>query len=244
MKKKYIKRFVRGIIHPMGYDVVPIALVRPPSKCEAVRLVLAWLFKSGNAENTVFLQIGACDGIGADPVHKFVRQGRMRAYLVEPLPGTFRSLAKTYAHVDGVTCINCAVGTVDGEATMYTVKGASNYGASSLSKDHVSKHIGSHAGHEIEEVKVKVCSYKTLLIENSIDNVDYVQIDVEGIDDLLVLGILDSEGELPKFINFESVHLPRKRSDELFRRLARDFVWIHDEFNTLAIRNDIYESMV
>ncbi len=241
--KKHLKRFVRSIINPMGYDLVPVALVKPPSKCEAARLVLAWIFESGNASNTVLLQIGACDGVGADPVHKFVRQGLMRAYLVEPLPGTFRSLAKTYAHVDGVTCINCAVGSEDGEAIMYTVKGAANYGASSLSKNHVSKHIGSHTEHEIEEIKVKVRSYKTLLLENAIDHVDFVQIDVEGMDDLIVLSILESDSDLPKFINFESVHLPRKRSNELFRRLARNYVWIHDEYNTLAIRNDIYEEM-
>lgn len=242
--KSLLRRSVRKIIHPLGYDVIPASLVKPPSGCEAIRLVLAWIFNTEKLEDMVLVQIGACDGIGADPVHKFVRQGRMKAYLVEPLPDTFASLAKNYEGIDGVSCINCAVGMEDGEAAMYTVKGEGGYGASSFSKDHVTKHLGANTEHEIEQLTIKVCSYRTLLKEHAIEYVDIVQIDVEGMDDLLVISILDSGVELPKFINFESVHFSRGRSDKLFQRLAENFVWIHDKFNTLAIRKDVYEGMV
>src|ERR1035441_5210930 len=68
---------------------LPIVTLAP------VDLLLASYEARGDA--ITILQIGACDGVTNDPIHRHVEKGLNRAVLVEPNPLAFARLQKTYA---------------------------------------------------------------------------------------------------------------------------------------------------
>src|ERR1700722_10172333 len=57
-------------------------------------LILASYDTRGGA--VTILQVGACDGISNDPIHRHVAKGLTRAILVEPNPYSFTRLQATY----------------------------------------------------------------------------------------------------------------------------------------------------
>ena len=49
-----------------------------------------------NILNFFFVQIGACDGVFVDPIHRFIIKHRWRGVLVEPVPYLFNLLMQNY----------------------------------------------------------------------------------------------------------------------------------------------------
>lgn len=250
MQTKLIQ-IMRYFIHLLGYEVTTRSYLEhlkykarlPEPTFNCVRLALAWYFESGYAHDAVFLQVGACNGRTGDPVYDFVCQGRMRSYLLEPVPATFESLQRSYSGVRNVTCINCALGTESKETTMYTVKGSNDCQIASFKREHVEKHLKGKDHRKIIEVRVETFEYSTLLDRFTIPTVDIVQIDAEGYDDEIVKMILSHPGELPKIINFEHLHLSDLQVISLFREFASRYYWIYDAWNTLLIRKDVMDSL-
>lgn len=68
-----------------------------------------------------FLQIGAHNGGTEDPIHEMIRERKWTGVLVEPMPALFEALKEAYSDTANTTCVNCAVGKVDGIVAMYYV---------------------------------------------------------------------------------------------------------------------------
>jgi FkbM family methyltransferase len=56
-----------------------------------------------------FVNIGANDGVVADPTYPFIEKYGWRGIAVEPVPYVFEQLRRNYAHLDGVILENAAV---------------------------------------------------------------------------------------------------------------------------------------
>ncbi len=216
----------------------------PPSCLESIHLVLAYYCMS-NSEPTL-VQIGACDGVSGDPIYNFVRQGRMRAVLVEPIGERFRKLNQAYQGVPNLTTIQAAIGKKDGSATLYKVREDGkaldafwSQQLASFQKSHLLKH--GVPEEEIESVEVPCLTLGSLLAKCNLTGIDCLQVDTEGADAEVVKMALELP-VMPECINFENAHLTAPAATELFATLkAHGYVWIHAGSNTLAVHARLIE---
>ena len=232
-----IRRIVRRI-KAAQHDLQEARRLPEPT-FDVVQLALAWFIRSG--QEGAFVQIGACDGATGDPVHELVASGKVRAILMEPIPATFQKLAATYDGTANVTLVQAAVGDRDGSLNLFKVKeGATSIEAcwafqlASFDKQHLVKHGVKEV--DIETLAVPSLTLETLIAQNGIGRIGFLQVDTEGYDAEVVRMALRLAAP-PPFINFENVHLAGGPGlDQLFEQLtAAGYSWVHDKWNTLAI---------
>jgi len=226
----------------LGFTPYEIRKRLPNATLDAVRLLLAYYLARDNSVTIV--QIGACDGSVCDPLYSFIRHGKMRALLVEPMPRTYSKLQKTYSEIPNVTVIQAAISRNDGTATMYGVKQTSRWLPPEESMLYASlhkKHLQVHGVplDDIEEIVVPSLSLQTLFSKHQLAGVDLLQVDTEGYDAEIVKMALDLP-VLPNCINFEKKHLSAHAMRELSELLKqKGYLFIHDEMNTLAVHQTL-----
>lgn len=214
----------------------------PEPTLENIQLLLA--FYCHTRPSARFVQIGACDGVSGDAVHDFIHGGTLRALVVEPVPRSFEKLRQAYRHAENVTPAQVAIGTKDGEATMFKVKdGAHSIDAywahqlTSFQREHLLRHRVPES--DIESITVPSLTLQSLLHTFHFDGIDILQVDTEGFDAEIVRMALELP-EPPQCINFENVHLTAPAKAELFPLLeAKGYLWTHDKWNTLAVQEKV-----
>ena len=232
------------------YDLVvrPLVPPTPPppaATLDNVRLALAYCLAEGFSEP--FVQIGACDGVSGDPVHQFIRQGRLRAVLVEPIEASFLKLRAAYAGVPNVTTVHAALAKQSGTVELYAVRpGAASVDAfwaaqlTSFEKAHLLRH--RVAEEDVVTVQVSAVTLQDLMRQAALESIGFLQVDTEGFDGEVVTMALALE-RTPSFINFENVHLVVNEREALFVRLASSgYVWTHDRWNTLAVHARVVDA--
>ena len=232
------------------YDLVvrPLVPSTPPppaATLDNVRLALAYCLAEGFSEP--FVQIGACDGVSGDPVHQFIRQGRLPAVLVEPIEASFQKLRSAYAGVPNVMTVHAALAGKTGTVDLYAVRaGAASVDAfwaaqlTSFDKAHLLRH--RVAEEDVVTVQVQAVTLQDLMRQTGLQSIGFLQVDTEGFDGEIVNMALALE-RTPSFINFENVHLPSNERDALFARLtASGYVWSHDRWNTLAVHARVIDA--
>lgn len=154
-----------------------------------------------------FLQIGANDGINADPAHRFIMSGLWQGHLVEPLPGAFEVLKTTYGDVKGLNFHNVAIALENGFQTFYRVRDP-NSALSSFDKNIILKHVHWLPDIEffIDEIVVPTHTIRSLYGESGEGELDVVITDTEGFDDR-VIELLNVHATRPKAVLFEHCHL-------------------------------------
>lgn len=242
-----IKRIIRHCLDQTPYKIRRRRpeKVLPPPTFENVKLALAWYVQSSALQT--FVQIGASDGVSGDSVHPFVRTGRLKSLLVEPVAHSFLKLQKAYQGVPNVTSVHAAVGRADGVVTLYKVADSGrtidpfwSSQLASFSKAHILKHGVPEA--EIESVQVPCYTLQSLLSNHGFDSLGFLQVDTEGFDAEVVKMALQLPVP-PGCINFENVHLDSPAVTEVFAALEKHhYVWTHDQWNTLALRENLIES--
>ena len=223
----------------MGYE---IRKKIPNATLDAVSLLMAYYLATDRPVYVV--QIGACDGRACDSLYPFLRHGKIRALLIEPIPRSFAKLQTTYMAVPNMTLVQAAIARDDGTVTMYGVKSTSQWRPpdegmlfSSLLKSHL-LHCGVPPA-DIEEIVVPSYSLQTLCSKFVPAAIDLLQIDVEGYDEE-VLGMALALPTLPKCIGFEKKHLSTGSMKEIFSSLQeRGYLFIHDEMNSLAVQREV-----
>jgi FkbM family methyltransferase len=165
------------------------------------------------------LQIGANDGLQADPVHEIISDLNLPAILVEPLPDLFEQLQRNYAGLPRIYFENCAVSTEPGEAEIFRIARAATHfpewvrGLASFDKDVLLSHKnkpgvrGRNFEQYIESVRVPTATVGQLLEAHSdVRRIIALQIDTEGYDFVVVKSAIEA-GCLPRIINYEHKHL-------------------------------------
>jgi hypothetical protein len=126
---------------------------------------------------------------------------------------------------------------------MYSVSGIEHCQIASFDRTHLEKHLDQNQRRNITSNSVKVLTYDSLLEKLNIDHVDVVVIDAEGYDKKIIEMILQSERKLPKILYFENLHLTVTDSKSIFKKLRKDYEWIHDDWNTLTVRSDFVQNI-
>lgn len=170
-------------------------------------------------QDLVFLEIGANDGVTIDPLYPFIQRYGWRGVMVEPIPATFGKLTQNYAPHPQVILVNAAIGHIDGQQTIYSVKQhagqferANLY--ASFRKDVVLSQVRyvPNVESEIEELTVPCYTLSTLLDKTQVGHVDILQIDTEGFD-AEILKMVDFNRLNPALIQFEHTNLSKSDID-------------------------------
>jgi FkbM family methyltransferase len=160
-------------------------------------------------EAIFFVQIGACDGVSSDPIHRFVRRhhDRVAGLVVEPLDDHFEDLQRSYAPYPAIVPVHGAIHNSEKQMILHRVDPRKldtlpkwTRGISSFDKDH-HKRSGTPSEVMIEEM-VPCRTLDEVLEEHGVRNVDVLVIDTEGYDAEILRGF-DFRRFKPKIIRFE-----------------------------------------
>jgi FkbM family methyltransferase len=155
-----------------------------------------------------FIQIGAFDGVFFDPLRKHIERNHWHGVLVEPQPDAFAKLCKNYSHQPQLRFENAAITPTEGTVEMYL-------GRDVLSESNLTGK-GKISG---KTIKVPSITFKTLLERHKTDRVDLLQVDAEGMDDVIIYQVL--ENCKPEVMHFEIAWLSIKRIRQLYNVLYK-----------------------
>lgn len=214
--KRNGQRFVRGEFEKLGISIERRKAGNGPSIPLLRLLVEHSILVEGKG---AILQIGANDGMLADPVHEMIVALGLPAVLVEPLSDLFDQLQRNYAGQPNIFFENCAVSTAPGEAEIFRINPQATHlprfaqGLASFDKSILLKHknaegiAGENLEQHIETLTVPVVTVRQLLKKHAVlQKLTAIQIDTEGHDFAVVKSVVEAEC-LPKIINYEHRHL-------------------------------------
>jgi FkbM family methyltransferase len=130
--------------------------------------------------------VGAHDGSKTEAfINKAARAGKV--LLIEPVPFLFDRLAVRYGSNPNIVLRDFAISRNDGEIVFMAPKASANsllhFGdqLGSLVPGHATAHHHNMAGH-IEPIKVRACSFATLVETEEMDSIHTLFTDMEGMD--------------------------------------------------------------
>lgn len=196
----------------------------------------------------VFVEIGANDGIKHDHLRPFIREGRWRGVMVEPVGYVFERLRANFGGIDRVALENAAVGAEDGERPFFHLRPATERergslpdwydGIGSFSRDTLLAHAPQipDIAERVRETRVRVLSFASLLANHGYERADLVLIDTEGNDGEIVRSI-DLQSQGPRLLVFEHFHLGAAEREELRRALEQaGYETLEEGFDTFCLR--------
>ena len=162
------------------------------------------------------LQIGANDGIRADPVFKFITEKELDAVLVEPVPSTFAQLKMNYAKFPNAKLVMAAIAESTGSMSLYVpsrslltetpkLSGLCSFKREILIGE-LQREGYRHPEGEVREIVVPTFSVDDFIKAQGIDTIDVLQIDTEGYD-WRILSQFDLDDLRVSLINMEFFHL-------------------------------------
>jgi FkbM family methyltransferase len=235
-----MKAPIRWLARRLGYDIIRYVDM-PKSPFPVLDLLVASRVADGQTPTIV--QIGANDGVRADPVRHLIQRYGLSGLLVEPLPDLFARLQANYAGQANLRFERCAVGEYDGEIPLYRVRPDPALpdwlqGIASLDRNHLTSTKFEFDEFEkyVEEVTVPVLTVASLLRKHGISEVGLLQIDTEGFDCRIVESAIRS-GVRPAIINYEHIHVHAIQQAACKRLLAENgYDFVDVGIDTLAVR--------
>jgi FkbM family methyltransferase len=239
-----VKQGLKSVLRKTGYDFVRYVEI-PVQPFSVLPYVVAEQLQRD--PQFFFLQIGANDGVVADPIHDLVRKYNLAGLLVEPLPDLFERLKANYADQPRVAFERCAIGREDGEASLYRVRADAPlprwaHSIASFDRGHLRGHLKgikngiSNVEQYVEEVKVPSLKLSTLLRKHGIHDLTLLQVDTEGFDCEIVRMALEA-GLRPAIINYEFLHARRQDQSDCKKRLMdAGYRFVDIGRDTLAVR--------
>jgi FkbM family methyltransferase len=158
----------------------------------------------------VIVQLGA--NRGYDGLHKWIKNNPEikieKLILVEPMVEHHKSLEECYENIENKIIDSSAIGLEEGEFDLYwTPRDGPLFEVTSLVKDHVIKHWGNN---DIRSMNVKVKTLEQLLDGYGLSKIDWLLIDVEGLDAEIALSFNWGKYEINK-VDIEHLHLGNKK---------------------------------
>jgi FkbM family methyltransferase len=175
-----------------------------------------------------FVQIGSCDGVNKDPIHKYVIKYHWSGILVEPVKFVFEKLVDNYKGENKLVFENAAISDKNGTRDFYRLQQSKDVlpiwydQLGSFFTSTILKHKRSIPDIEKRMMveKVPVITMETLIKKHSIRKIDLLHVDAEGYD-YEILKQIDFAQMKPKMILYENKHLTRndfKASEKLLRK--------------------------
>src|SRR5882762_3463411 len=120
-----VKRLLSGLLRRFGYRIsnlrhTPRAFLREENLLKLnFDFVVAQHLLDTN--DFFFIQVGAFDGVQADPIRKFILRHNWKGVLIEPQKKAFELLKQNYADQPHLTFKNVAISDRNEPRTLYTV---------------------------------------------------------------------------------------------------------------------------
>jgi FkbM family methyltransferase len=211
------------------------------------------------------VQIGAHIGASPnDPLHPYLRAAmplhpRARAVLVEPMADAFQQLTVNYSGHANIAFENVAIAEDDSDRVLHRVDEQWQATAppgffdltqvSSLKTERMAELWHQYEGrepwaqeqflttyreHQVEEV-VRCMTLTQLLAKHHIEELDLLQIDVEGYE-YEILTSIDFTEIRPRFINYERVLLMDRQAEVRAMLRSAGYLLLDWDIDTLCIR--------
>lgn len=224
-----ISRVIREYLrrHPRCHDALRVLYWKVHPKPPAVS-ALEHIF--GGRKEFTFIQVGANDGLGNDPLRPLVlATPGAHGIFVEPITILFERLKYNYHHLRNpkLHFFQGAISDRPGEMRLWSVKPSAIPDLplmadqlASSSKDHIISHFK-----HIPNIKDLICettlpciTIEQLRKKYNMPSLDLVAIDVEGHEKQVIDG-MDLEADPPSAILFEAAHLEPQTVAILTERL-------------------------
>lgn len=221
-----MKQIIQSMANRFGYR---ISKMRPRPECRYIDILdlVVRDYVARVSHDVVLLQVGANDGKRVDPVHEFIKRYGWRAILVEPEPRAFEELQKTYSGYPSITLDNCAIAPKDGEVAFFTVADDVDIKWTMLAQldrarlmTTLVKQGFSRDESFIKQIKVPAYRLESLARRHGLEQIDVLQIDVEGFD-YDIIKMVDFECMSPSIINFEHAHIGLDEQIECWEYLTK-----------------------
>jgi FkbM family methyltransferase len=222
-----MKRLLKNVFSRLGYHIqgtryVPRQLLNPD--CLRViqfdDIVCRLMFEVGPSLN--FIQVGAHDGVTADPLRKYIEKCSWRGILVEPQASAVAKLRGLYQSNDRITIVQAALDGRIGKRTLYTVESNLPWlgGLASLERKMILKHSDLAPGLEqmIREEIVNCITFDDVLGLLSQERIDILQVDTEGAD-AYILSLFPFDRLRPPIVHWEVKHLTVAQREDCFEKL-------------------------
>lgn len=209
-----MRKLLNKVLVKYGYKIVKVSRFK--------ELLQSHYLSKGEIN---FIQIGANDGIRFDDLYSFVTNIRCNGVVVEPLSDFYEILSAAYRLYPHIETKKLAIHPTDKECTLYRVDPKRldelppwAAGIASLDPKH---HERTKVPSEyIIEERVKATTLMDLIIDVGFEEVDLLQIDVEGFDGEVVK-MLDFESIKPMLIKYEHGSLSSDERNEVEELLMR-----------------------
>ena len=225
-----MKKLLKSVISSLGYDIhgtrfVPRPLLDPANlvALEFDHVVCRWMIERG--ADFRFIQIGAFDGVMADPLRKYIPRHGWRGVMVEPQAKAAAALRRLYPDGNAIAVVQAALDRRTGKRTLFTVVSqeapAWAAGMASFDREVILKHGALLPGLEamIHEEDVACITFDDVLARLGSPEIDLLQIDTEGAD-AYILSLFPFERVRPAIIHWEVKHLSRAQREDCLNRLA------------------------
>jgi FkbM family methyltransferase len=176
-----------------------------------------WMFNKSILSNGKFpkgLVIGTHDGEFGEWV-PIVQKRECNVVLVEASDNQFKKLKDNYKNKSLVKSIQKLITPNGGEVEFF--EGGEGY--TNTVVENVIRHWETE---EINSTKRDSISITDLILNECGGQIDWLHLDVEGLDAQLIMGIDETKITLPNFIIFEDYNLPQDKKDEIYN-------WFHQK---------------
>ena len=198
------------------------------------KIFLEWVLSNKNAKG---IAVGTHDGSTGEWVYP-LRENLIEGYLVEASEKQFLDLSDNYKEYKNAFVINSLI-TSDGSELEFfeSDDGFTN----SVSKEHVLKYDSN-----VRSILKKSISLNDLIIKCGLQNdLAWLHLDVEGIDDELILSLDDSIVKMPEIIIYESLNLSEERKIKVISFLeSKNYTCVESGWNTIATLNKLDLSLL
>ncbi len=145
----------------------------------------------------LFIKVGANDGLTGDPCgDRLLRHDRWVGHLIEPIPYIYSKLQSIYSDSSRFVCHQLAISHEAGKAQIYYVSPEAEYSLqelpfywdqlASFDRFHIERVLGQDIKPYILACEVPVITLRDLVVKWNIKNINFLHIDTEG-HDLVVL---------------------------------------------------------
>lgn len=176
-----------------------------------------WMYNKSILSNGRFpkgLVIGTHDGEFGEWV-PIVEKRECSVVLVEASDNQFNKLKHNYRHYSLVKSIQNLITPNGGEVEFF--EGGAGY--TNTVVENVIRHWEKE---EIKSTKKPSISITDLILTECNGSIDWLHLDVEGLDAQLIMGIDETKVSLPNFIIFEDYNLSQDKKDEIYS-------WLHNK---------------
>ena len=225
--KKSLKIFDLQLVkNHVGFKIEWIPDIHKENTIDLLEILIINELKNGwNG----LIQIGANDGIHADPVRNIILKYKLKSLLVEPLPHVYSKLLNNYRNISFINFENSAIIIDNKNPEKYIsffelidkINKTNLSGFSSTKINKVKSIQKTIPGSMVKEHKVNCLTVKELLQKHKINEASVLIIDAEGLDIQLCKEFLKLSNP-PKIIYFEILDQSKFEIDEIFKILLNN----------------------